>query len=203
MIRHLTFSQLTLLVGVAFAVAGVLIVLLYVLHKTVRRQLHEEGLKAPAPRAENSQAFALATLQGVIASVREEQKKTANLLRVSELRAEESARKAELIAREIEEGLVIFDGQGFISLANPASHALLEIDIWSRRRYQEVLGAGSELARRVESCLTNGTVTRGEALDYQTPGGRTLRLIVTIVPLTRQLTGGEEILGAVCLVKRA
>jgi PAS domain-containing protein len=198
MTRHLTFSQLTLLVGIAVAVGGVLVLLVYALHKTVRRQLHGEGLKAPVPRAENSQAFALATLQGVIASLKEEQKKTEDLLRASELRAEEGRRMAGLIVQEIEEGLVVFDRQGFISLVNPPARALLGIDIWSRRRYQEVLGAASELTRRVETCLANGTVIRGEAVEYQTPSGDALRLFVTIVPLKSR---GEEISGAICVVR--
>ena len=120
-------------------------------HKKVRRQLQREEGKAPTLRTENSQAFVLATLQGLIADLRADQKKTQDLLRASELRAEESARKAELLAREIEEGLLIFDGQGFISLANPAAHTLLGIDVWSRRRFQDLLGAGSGLARRVET----------------------------------------------------
>jgi PAS domain-containing protein len=196
------FSQLTLLAAVAIGVGIVLVLLVYILHRNVRRQLRGEEWKAPTPRAENSQAFVLATLQGVIAGLREEQKKTQDLLRVSELRAEDSARRAELLAREIEEGLLIFDEQGFLSLANPAAHALMGIDVWSRRRYQEVLGMGSDLSRGVEACLATGTIMRGEAVEYQSPRGETLRLTVTIVPLTRQGTGGEEISGAVCLLKK-
>ena len=202
MTHHLTFFQLTLLAGIGIGVGTVLILLVYMFHKKVRRQLQREEGKAPTPRTENSQAFVLATLQGLIADLRADQKKTQDLLRASELRAEESARKAELLVREIEEGLLIFDGQGFIGLANPAAHTLLGIDVWSRRRFQDLLGAGSDLARRVETCLENGVVTRGEPVEYQSPRGEALQLLVTVVPLTRQSTAGEEIYGVVCLVKR-
>lgn len=199
MTRHLTVSQLTLVIGIALAVGAVLILTVYMFHKLLRRQLRGEKWKPRTPRAEDTQSFTLAALQGVIASLREEQKKTQELLRASELRAEESVRRAEVIAREIEEGLMVFDREGFISLANTAARTLLAIDVWSRRRYQEVLGPDSELARRVESCLGNATLTRREAVEYRTPRGEDLRLIVTVVPL---LGRSGEISGAVCLVKR-
>jgi len=199
MARHLTVSQLTLVVGTAVAVGAVLILIVYGFHKTLRRQLQPEEWKPRTPRAADSRAFMLATLQGVVADLREEQKKTQDLLRASELRAEESVRRAELIAQEIEDGLLVFDREGFIGLANPAARTLLSIDVWSRRRYQEVLGSGSELARRVETCLANATTTRHEAVEYRTPRGDDLQLRVTVVPL---LGRGGEISGAVCLVKK-
>ena len=49
--------------------------------------------------------------------------KTQDLLRASELRAEESARKAELLAREIEEGLLIFDGRDSSAGQSRGPHA--------------------------------------------------------------------------------
>ena len=150
------------------------------------------------PRAENSEAFMLAGLQALIASLREEQKKTFDLLRASELRADESARRIDLIAREIEEGLLLFDRDGFISLANSVVRTLLSIDVWSRRRYQEVLGPNSELTRRVAACLAEGGITRHEEVHYHTPRGDDVCLMVTIVPLWGR---GGEISGALCLLK--
>jgi len=199
MTRHLTASQLTLVLGIAVAVGAVLILIIYLLHKTIRRQLRGEKWRPRTPRAENSEAFMLAGLQALIASLREEQKKTSDLLRASELRSEESAARVDLIAREIEEGLLLFDRQGFIGLANPAVRTLLSIDTWSRRRFQEVLGPGSELARRIATCLADGGVTRREEVDYRTPRGNDLRLVVTIVPLMGR---GGEISGALCLIKK-
>lgn len=201
--RHFTFSQLTFLAGVAIGVGAVLILLVYIIHKNVRRHAQKEMWKTPSPRTDNSQAFVLATMQGVITGLREDQKKTQDSLRACERRAEESARQVELMAREIEEGLMIFDAQGFLSLVNPAAHALLGIDIWSRRRYQDLLGAGSELARCVDSCIANGAVTRAKVGMTHLSSGEALRLNVTVVPLTRPAAGGEEIYGAICLLKKA
>ena len=198
--RHLTVSQLTLVIGIAVAVGAVLILIVYTLHKAFRRQLQGEEWKPRTPRAEDSEAFMLAGLQALIASLREEQKKISELLRSSELRADECARRIELITREIEEGLLLFDREGYISLANSLARTLLSIDVWSRRRYQEVLGPDSELAQRIANCLAEGSVTRHEAVQYQTPRGDDLRLTVTIAPL---LARGGEISGALCLIKQA
>jgi len=200
MTRHLTVSQLTLVIGIAVAVGAVLILIVYTLHKAFRGQLQGEKWKPRTPRAEESEAFMLAGLQALIASLREEQKKTSELLRSSELRADECARRIELITREIEEGLLVFDREGYISLANSLARTLLSIDVWSRRRYQEVLGPDSELAQRIATCLAEGSITRHEAVQYQTPRGDDLRLIVTITPL---LARGGEISGALCLIKKA
>jgi PAS domain-containing protein len=190
---------LTFLVGTAVAVGALLVLLVLGLHKAFERQ--RQGIKpAPAtPRAEDATAFGLAALQGVIASLKEQQQELQERCRAAEVRAEMKARTMETILQETDQGVTVFDREGFLSVANPAARALLGVDTWSRRRYPEVLGPESQMTGLVRGCLERGTSARQETVKYHTPRDGVISLAVSVLPLQGR---NAEIETAVCLFRK-
>ena len=89
-------------------------------------------------RVEDEAAFTLATIRAVVTQLKTDQKTMQEKLVVAERSAEENARKFELLAREIDLGLMIFDAQGYITFSESPVRKLLGVDTWSRRRYGEI-----------------------------------------------------------------
>jgi PAS domain-containing protein len=196
MTRHLSVSQLTLLVVGIFLIGGLLILLIYVLHKAFQRQREAGGSKRNSSRPPDEAAFAMATMQSVIAGLRAREKELREQLHDAEQRAEAGARTLESVIRDLPLGLMIFNRDGFIALSNSAVRALLGIDTWSRRRYTEILGAESQLTAWIRECLETGRTQR-ESLEYVTPRGETRNLGVFLSPC-RGRDGQVE--SAVCVV---
>ena len=197
MARHLSLTQLTLLVGLILAAAGILILGAYGLHKMLTQARRADSLEPKTPRTDNEPSFIFATLQGVIANLKAEQKELARQHRAEQGRAEESARLNEIVTREMPTGLMVFDRKGFLVQANPAARALLEIDSWSRRRYPEILGAQSPLTAWIRKGLEEGRSTLWELLEVQTRRGGPRWLKVYLSQLPSQ---SGETNGVVCLV---
>ena len=194
---HLTIFELTILAGTAVAIAAILIVLVYGLHKALRRQLHDGEFKPPTPRAEDSTAFALAAMQGVIADLKTQLEQAWELQRATAKQVQENARLMEILLQEMGQGLMVFDREGFVSMANPAARALLGVDTWSRRRYPNLLGTRSVLAALVRDCLETAKPTKQERIEFQTPSGEVRSLVVSVLPLQ----GRDQVIeGAVCLL---
>jgi PAS domain-containing protein len=198
MTSHLSFLQLTFLIGGAIVVALVLIVAIYALHESIRRTLKPDDLKPPRVRVEDETAFTLATMQAVIAQLKDEQKTTQAKLGAAEQRAEENARKIALLVQEMDQGLMIFDRQGFLAQANAHARELLGPDTWSRRRYAELLQSIPKLAELVGACLETGTETRREMVEYPAGDESARAMVVSVLPL-RNRNGNTE--AVVCLVQ--
>lgn len=197
MTRHLCLSQLTILVGGVILIAGLLILLFYVLHKAFQRQRNTSGLKPPSPRPADEAAFAMATVQSVIAGLKAREKELTKQLRDAEQRADAAARALESVMREVPMGLMVFNREGFLTQSNPAVRALLGIDTWSRRRYTEILGPESPLALYIRECLEMGKSCKREAVEHVTPIGRTRILEMSLWPCYDR---GGQVEGAVCLL---
>ncbi len=195
---HLSLSQLSFLVGVALGVGVVIILVAYFFHRIVRQGPGKEGSIESAVRVDDPTAFVLAAMQGVIASLKEEQNKTSESLRAAQHRADDALRKLEVISQEMEQGLLVFDRQGFICMANSPVRMILRIDTWSRRRYPEILGANSELAAMVGACLESGKATKSAMLEHQNASGGVYPICVSVIPLQ---TPNGTIEGGVCLVQ--
>lgn len=198
MTPHLSLSQLSFLVGVILAVGAVITLTIYFFHRIVRQGLRKEDLTESAVRVDDQNAFALAAMQAVIGSMKEEQKKTLDSLRAAQQLAEDALRKLEIISQEMQQGLIIFDREGFIRMANPAIRSMLQIDTWSRRRYPEIFGRDSKLTEMVEDCLETGRLTKSGSVEHKTASGEVRPINVSVVPLRTQ-EGTIE--GAVCLVQ--
>lgn len=197
MARHLSLNQLTLLVVGFLLLGGLLVLLVYAVHRLFQRQREQGGLKLAPGRPVDDTAFALATMQSVITGLRAREKELKELLHDAEHRAQTSGQLLESVAREIPVALLVVDRAGFLTLSNPAVRALLGIDTWSRRRYLEMLGPESQLAGCIRACLETGKRCEREAIQYVTPRGETRAVEVSLYPVCSQ-TGQVE--GAVCLL---
>lgn len=200
MTPHLTFSQVTLLGGTAVVIGFVLILIVYGFHKALRRPTRADEFKPRSPRADDDAAFTLATLQGVIATLKQQQKELQELQRATDLRAQQSVRTMEAILQAMDEGVIVFTRNGFIRHANPAIRGFLGVDTWSRRRYPEVLEACAGLAEAVRVCLETGEATRQKRFEVRTVTGEMREVTVSVLPLQ---TGDGAIDGVACLVQRS
>lgn len=202
--HHLTGSQLTVLIAATVAVAGLLLLVVYALHKALQQGRQELALRAKSPRATDEAAFAVAAFQGVLGDLRAQLNEASSLRRAAEQRIDEQGRMLSLIANEMEAGLLVFNREGFLTMANPAVRELLHLDTWARRRYPELLGADSRLSALVQACLESGQALRREPVERppaQAGGNRSdesCLLEVSIVPL---LNPTAAIKGAVCLLR--
>lgn len=196
--HHLSLTQLTLLVAGAVAMGALLVFLVYFIHKIFkeRREGGDEVRSAP-PRPQDDATFAVATLQGVITRMKEQEKELVELRRAAERRARESARISENVLRDMPNGLLVFNREGFLTSANPAVRKLLGLDTWSRRRYPEILGRDSLLTHHLRMCLETGKTVAQETLRYETPAGPVRVLGVSLSPFHGP---AGEIEGAICLL---
>ena len=97
-------------------------------------------------RQENPSAFVTASMQGVIAKLREQEKELERLHQMEKERAEETERLSEAVTRNMPAGLLLVNATGTISSANPAAEAALGVGALQYRRYTDVLGPDSPLA---------------------------------------------------------
>ena len=102
--------------------------------------------------------------------------------------AEETSRKFELIAREIEQGLIVFNPQGYISFSNPLVRKMLVIDTWSRRRYSEIFHEIPALSDLIRASLESGAEVRKTSIEIQLPDGKVRRIEASVLP-TRDRAG--------------
>lgn len=188
---------MTLLAGGAVVLGGLLVFMVYLIHKTFQDRRQAREFTPPSPRSQDEASFAMAALEGVIAKMKEQEKELVELRQAAERRARESARLSENVLREMPNGLMVFNRQGFLTTANPAVRKLLGVDTWARRRYPEILGPGSPLARRLEECLETGRTVAQETLEFQTAAGPPRVLGLSLSPLH---TPNGEVEGVICLL---
>ncbi len=184
------FLALLILLAAAFSVA-------------VRRFLHRDAKTksspefAPRPNAENPSAFMAASMQAVIQKLRDQEKELEQLHQRERKRAQQTERLSEAVTRNMPAGLLLVNSSGLISSANPAAEIALGIRSLPFRRYSEVFGPDSSLARKIQGCLEQGETFRREEVEYTTPIGELRQLGVTISPITNK---PGEISGALCLL---
>ena len=192
MTPHLNSQSLILLLGGAVLVIIVLIVAVYFLQQTLGRALTSEESKPTRVRLDGEAGFTLTTMQGVITQLKADQKATQEKLVAAERRAEENAHKFELLAREIDFGLMIFDAGGYIAFSNPLVRKMLRVDTWSRRRYSEIFQDVPELSQLIGESFAAGMETQRKPLQYQCSDGSERCVEVSVFP-TRDRTGAMEL----------
>jgi PAS domain-containing protein len=195
---HINSQQMILLAGVAVLVIVVLIMAVYLLQKTLGRGLKSDESTPTRVRLEGDAGFALTTVQGVIAELKSDQKATQEKLVAAERRADENAHKFELLARELDCGLMIFDPAGYVTFSNPLARQLLAVDTWARRRYGEILQDISELSQIIGECFDLGTETRKKPIQFQGADGTERHVEVSVLP-TRDRAGAVEVVA--CIVR--
>jgi signal transduction histidine kinase len=194
--RNLTPQQVVLFLGMGLVIAGVLVFIIYTLHKALRRQRAEMDFKPSATKM-NDSAFMVASMQGIVTKMKVRETELESLLREAEQRAETSTRMLEALVREMPAGRVIFDREGFLTMAKQPARTLLEADTWSRRRYPEVFTARSILVTLIEDCLEKGRNFRRELLNYTSLSGRTQSVEVSLSPFHGR---SGQLAGAICLI---
>ncbi|HME12622.1 MAG TPA: ATP-binding protein [Candidatus Acidoferrum sp.] len=183
-------------IGIAlFALVGIIVYFMQRFFQDTRAE-HSRSLAAP-PRTENPNAFMAASMQGVIQTLREQEKELARLHRIEKERAEQTERLSEEVTRNMPAGLLIVNANGIISSANPAAEHVLGVRALGFRRYSEALGEDSELTALVTQCLKDGKIFRRAEVKHSAPGGEARRLGATISPIRR---GEGKINGAICLL---
>ncbi|MFB3923149.1 MAG: PAS domain-containing protein [Terriglobia bacterium] len=197
--HNLTAVQIVLILGGILLVVGLFVLVVYLLHRAFERQRKETLSRAGRSRPANEAVFVNAALQGVIAKLKARESELNSLLREAEQRAEANSRMLEAIVREFPAGLMVFNQEGLLELANQAARVLLGIDTWSRRRYPEILGAESPVTRLVKQCLEGNRSSRDENVIVTGPTGQTRNLSVTVASC---LGRNGQPQGAVCFITR-
>ena len=126
---------------------GVLILTIYFLrHLAGTSKAASAPEKDPIPRAQNEPAFMTASMQAVIARLREQEKELERLHKIERDRAESTARFSEEVTRNMPAGLLVVGANGLITSSNPAAEQALGIKTLAFRRYSEALGETSALS---------------------------------------------------------
>lgn len=195
-----------LVAGVAFA----LLILLgaYVLSLALRKFLRRgssshptEELAPQPPRSEDQAAFLTASMQAVIQRLREQERELERLHRVEKERAQQTERLSEAVTRNMPTGLLLASATGLITMANPAAETALGVGALHYRRYTDILGADSPLARLLTRCLREARTFQREEVEHTNRVGEKRQLGATISPiLQRQAQGQEKVAGALVLL---
>ncbi len=186
-----------------FGILAVVLFLIYFTSSATKKLLgvNKKGKplseKGPRPRDDNPGAFMTASMQAVIHKLKEQEKELERLHREEKERAKQTERLSEAVTRNMPAGLLLVNSSGLISSANPAAEAALGIRSLPFRKYTEVFGPDSTLAKMIASCLEQGGTFRREEVEYTTPASELRQLGVTISPITNE---PGEVSGALCLL---
>jgi len=190
---HISLSQITFLLGGFLLLGGSLVLLVYGVHKVFQRRRREESVRPKfAPQGTEGSRFT-ASLQEVIRRMKAQEKELRKELRI----AEQKARLSEAVFRELPCAALVVDADGYIIRSNQRVRPLLGIDIWSRRRYREILGSQTELAGLIQACLETGTSVDRVAIKYSAPDGKVLDLAVSVAPMG---SPGGAVEGVACFL---
>jgi PAS domain-containing protein len=179
---HLNTTQVMLLFGGAILVFSALALGIHLLQKSFSSTSKPGESKLEKVRVKDEAAFTLATVKSVITQLKDEQKTMQEKLAAAERRADENARKFELLAREFGRPLLIFDAQGFIAFSNPLVRKVLAVDTWSRRRYAEIFRDTPALSQLIRGCFETGMEIRKETIELQGSDGKQRRIEVSALP---------------------
>jgi PAS domain-containing protein len=193
---HFNSQQLILLLAGAVLVITFLLLGVYFLQKYISRTLKADDLKPNKVRVQDEAAITLVTIKAVITQLKADQKVAQEKLVVAERRAEENAHKFELLAREIDYGLMVFDAGGYITFSNALVRKVLAVDTWSRRRYGEIFHDLPVLSKLIGECFETGTETRNRAVEFQASDGTERRVEVSVLA-TRDRSGALEVIACV------
>ncbi len=191
-------QNLILLVGGAVVFGGILTVGVYLLQRSFSRGLRTDKPRHAKIRLEDEAAFTLATIKSVVTQLKTGQKATEEKLAAADRRAEEKARQFEILAREIDLGLIIFDAQGYISFSNLLVRKRLGIDTWSRRRYAEIFHDIPALSTLLESGFETGMEVKRQAIEFQVLDGSKRFVEVSVFP-TEDRSGARE--SVICIFR--
>ncbi len=193
-------QYVALFIGGAALIGMIMILAVYLLQKSFGRSQKQERAKPSPIRIEDESAFTLNTIKSVMTQLKTEQQTLQEAVRAAERHAASVSRHLEIIAREIDQGLIIFDSQGYISYSNARVRTMLAIDTWSRRRHAEIFKDISPVPNLIAECLERGTEVRANVVEFPVQDGENRSWIeVSILP-SRNSSGGID--SAVCIFSK-
>jgi signal transduction histidine kinase len=176
---------------------GIIVAVIVTMRKRYNPRADKSDEMGATPRADNPTAFMAASMQAVIQKLKEQEKELELLHQREKERAQQTERLSEAVTSNMPSGLLLVNASGLISSANPAAEAALEIRSLPFRKYAEVFGPDSRVARMIEGCLADGITFRREEVEYTTPSRELRQLGVTISPITNK---PGEVSGVLCLL---
>jgi nitrogen-specific signal transduction histidine kinase len=202
-------------VAVKMAFSAAMIVFLFMLcisiMRSMRKQITEERELTPFA-SESSPGAALGAYQGVIAQMREEQRKLRRQREEEQQQTATARMIQEAVLSNLNTGVLFLDRMGIVRQANRAAKSLLGYaspfslharDIFRGTTHIYWPGSGEEasgaapLVQRMQELLRDDAPFTKTRIHYLTPAGhqRILNLTVTAVPAK-----DGSILGACCLL---
>jgi len=185
----------------------ILVLLAYAISAALRMVLRRGDRNAPAdefapprPRSENEAAFLTASMQSVIARLKEQEKELERLHRTEKDRAQQSVQLSVAVTRNMPTGLLLINEAGLITMSNPAAEAALGASGLAFRRFSEVLGANSAVSSMLAECLRDGRTFQRVEVDHFTAANEMRHLGLTISPVQPSNDPGAKITGALCLL---
>ncbi len=165
---------------------------IFLIYRTFRQAARDAGgLKEKVPRTDNP-AFVMATFQGVIKQMREQEKELERLHQLERQRAEESQQLAATIMRNMATGLVMLNSRGIITECNPAAKIVLGHQLLVGRSYRETFwpdyhAGGTEPPPpgmlSLEDCLKTGSTVRRMQMTYRAPNSQNMVLGIGFSPI--------------------
>jgi PAS domain-containing protein len=198
--KLLTPQNLILLMGGVALIGTLLILAVYLLQRSFGRDLKADKPKPQKVRVEDEAAFTLTTIKSVVTQLKTDQQALQEQIIAAVRRAQENARKFELVARELEHGLIVFDVAGYVSFSNPLARKMLIVDTWSRRRYTEIFREIPALSDLIGSCFETGTEVRRNPIEFQIPDGSKRRVEASVLPIRDQSGAMESV---TCIFRNA
>ncbi|MEW5974906.1 MAG: ATP-binding protein [Acidobacteriota bacterium] len=185
-----------ILLGIIAALAGAF---LFVLFRLVRRTSarQSQNPRVAAPSEPGNQQFMMATFEGVITKLKEQERELERLHRIEKERAELSQRISENITRNMPTGLVTINRNGVVTSSNPAAKEILQLQLLETLHYRQVLSASRSFQEMVADCLTTGKRYHRAEVETALNNATAKTLGISVSPIE---SGKGEISGVVCLI---
>ncbi len=175
-----------------------LVLLVIVLVRLVKRTSAKRSIpELPTTTASNNQQFVMATFQGVIQRLKEQERELDRLHRLEKERADLSQKISENITRNMPTGLVTTNRNGIITSSNPAAKEILQLKLLENMHYSQIIGSHSTLEEIIGDCLTTGKRYHRAEVEVILNNSMSKTLGISVSPIN---SGEKEISGVVCLI---
>lgn len=144
-----------------------------------------------------NQQFVMATFQGVIQRLKDQELELERLHQLEKERADLSQKLSENITRNMPTGMITFNRAGLITSSNPAAKEIFQLDILENMHYRQIAAANDGFFEMVEECLNSGNKYHRAEKELALNNGAKKILGISVSPIE---SGRNEITGAVCLV---
>ena len=184
-------------IGTVFAILS-FIVFSRVLKRTALKQraIDPGGLASTSSKS-NSQAFMLATFQGVIQRQKAQERELERLRRLEKERADYSQKINENITRNMPTGLMTLNRHGIITSSNPAAKDILRYNVLEAMHYSHILPGQKDFEEIIETCLLSGKRYHRVEMEVHVAASQPKTLGISVSPIE---STKEEFVGVVCLI---